>query len=277
MDPVPRFRRMLLLLASLAVLAGCRSTDRIETELRDRECELRQLREEMQRLEGYNQSLQRELHDQRTGLNSTSNARPLPPEVSSQIYTLKTVTLARQTGGYDADGLSGDESLQVVLEPKDVDGHTVKAPGTLTVTALEVSEQGLKRQIDTWQVSAEDLRRAWRSGLFSTGYFLLLPWKVPPSTEKLRVVAQFTLADGRLFEADRDVTVRLMPPDLRKPAPGETPEASPPETAPPPRKGEPPMGDGPRLENTTAAYRSANGGTGLSNAVQMLRPLPLKR
>jgi hypothetical protein len=266
---------MLLLLGGLALLAGCHSTDRIETELRDRECELRQLREEMQRLEGYNQALQRELHDQRTSLSSHS---PLPPpETSSLIYTLKTVMLARQTGGYDSDGIAGDESLQVVLEPKDVDGHTVKAPGTLTVTALEVSEQGLKKPIDTWQVTAEDLRRAWRSGLFSTGYFLLLPWKVYPGTEKMRIVAQFTLADGRLFEADRDVTVRLVAPDLRKSNPPETPEP-PTETAPPPRKSDLPMGDTPSLDGATStSYRPTTGSRGLSNAVQMLRPVPLRR
>src|SRR5262249_52096168 len=46
----------------------------------------------------------------------------------------------------------------------------------------------------------------------------LLPWKAWPCTEKLRVVATLQLADGRTFEADRDVTVRLAPPNQR-PAP----------------------------------------------------------
>ena len=69
--------------------------------------------------------------------------------------------------------------------------------------------------------------RSWRSGLFSTGYNLVLPWKCWPSTEKVRVIATLVLGDGRAFEAERDVTVHVAPPEYRKPILTPTPVSPP--------------------------------------------------
>src|SRR5262249_32012155 len=139
------------------------------------------------------------------------------------------------------------EALQVVLEPRDPDGQAIKAPGRLTVTALQVSPEGLKIPLSTWEIAPDQLRRTWRNGLLSTGYYVVLPWKSWPTNPKLRVVAQFTLADGRIFEADKDVAIRL-PPTLRAPTnpgsqmhsmrPADHPfqNSAEPELAPPPRE-----------------------------------------
>src|SRR5207302_8908304 len=132
------------------------------------------------------------------------------------------------TGGVDEDGCPGDEALEVVVEPRDADGHTIKAPGSVHVEALEISPEGLKVPLSSWDLTPEQVRHTWRSGLLSTGYFIVLPWKNWPSSEKLRVVAQFTLADGRLFEADKDITVRLSPLTRRKTAPLLNPVDGPP-------------------------------------------------
>ena len=40
---------------------------------------------------------------------------------------------------------------------------------------------------------------------------MTLYWQVPPRVESLRVVARFTTPDGRAFEADKDIKVRLLP------------------------------------------------------------------
>jgi hypothetical protein len=256
-------RATLLLTAGLLVAAvGCHhDTGHLESELRAREQEVRELREEMAKLEAYNLALQRD----RSVQPDLTAAKPLPPEAAAQLTFVRNITLARQTGGYDGDGQPGDEALQVVVEPRDADNHTVKAPGTVIVTALEVTSEGIKKPLCTWQVSAEELRRSWKSGLLSTGYFLMLPWKTWPTVEKLRVVVQFTLADGRPFEADRDVTVKLAPASLRRSVPSE------PETAPEPRKVEPP---GPPMPSSTVL--PASNRTGLSNAIQVLKPIPLR-
>ena len=69
---------------------------------------------------------------------------------------------------------------------------------------------------------AEKLRPTWRSGFISTGYFVAVPWQTYPSNEKVRVAVRLTTLDGRAFEADKDVTVkvcqtpRVGPPAIRR-------------------------------------------------------------
>jgi hypothetical protein len=222
----------------LLPLAGCKSCDLVEAELRTKERQVRELKDDLYRTELYNEALQNELRDLR---HHTATA--LSPEQASQTYTLKEVVLGRGTGGYDDDGKPGDEALQVVLEPRDPDGHAIKAPGSLHVEAVQINSQGLKMPLSFWEITPEQLRRTWRSGLLSTGYHLVLPWKVWPSEPKLRITARFTLADGRVFEADKDITVRLAPEALRKSGPVVGPEVLPlePDVLPAPRETPPRM------------------------------------
>src|SRR5262249_28673846 len=125
----------MLPLACIVFLAGgCRQNrDLTEAELRSKERDLYTLRDELSRSEAFNEALRREVVSLRGG--STAN---LGPGAAGQSYAVTTVTLGRQTGGYDADDIPGDEALQVLLEPKDPDGHTIKAPGTVEVQAFEI-------------------------------------------------------------------------------------------------------------------------------------------
>jgi hypothetical protein len=226
--------------AALAALTGgCHSCDRVESELRARENDVRELREELHRCEAYNQSLQLELKTIR------GDAPVIEPDHPVAVYPLRSLTLGRQTGGRENDHGPGDDALQVVLEPRDADNQTIKVPASALITLLEVSSSGQKKPLSTWEIPPDQLSRSWRAGLLSTGYFLVLPWKEWPTTEKVRVVAALRVSDGRLFEADRDVTVRLPPPAQRRPAP-EPPAPLPPpspQPLPPPR----PVEEGPVL------------------------------
>jgi hypothetical protein len=257
------------------LLAGCRhNSDLVEAELRTKESELREARGDLLRSESFNEALQRELH-----AAQSNSAAKIPPELSSQIYTLKEIALGRQTGGYDDDDCPGDEALQVVLEPRDTDGHTIKAPGMLRVEALEITSEGLKIPLSAWDVPPDQLRKTWRNGLLATGYYVVLAWKNWPANEKLRVIARFTLADGRLFEADKDVTIRLTPAAKRKPANVPSLEVVPvePETPLPlPQKSPVPIGETgtPTGQvNPAAAWHSP----GLSRAVELLPPASAAR
>ena len=165
-------------------------------------------REELERCHAINEGLQMELQ----AAHADPSANPGDPNCpAAPAYTIRSLTLGRQTGGRDGDASGGDEALQVVVEPLDADNQAVKVPGTLFIQALEITPAGLKQPLSTWQISDDELRRSWRAGLLSTGYVLVLPWKVWPTNDKLRVVVQFHTADGRLFEADKDVTIRVVP------------------------------------------------------------------
>jgi hypothetical protein len=186
----------------------------VEAELRTRDRQMREMKEELNRAACTNEALVRELQAVRHGGGAI-----VTPELASQTYTLKQINLGRGTGGYDDDHCPGDEGLQVVLEPKDCDGHTIKTPGALHVEALEINAEGLKAPVSAWDVPPQQLRRTWRSGFISTGYFVVLPWQNWPSSEKMRVTARFLLADGRMFEAEKDITIRLTPVAYRKTLP----------------------------------------------------------
>lgn len=197
--------RVWLLCCCLAVLAaGCRRNDLVENELRARDAQLREAAEELNRTESHNDALRREVAALRSGTAPS-------PEVAANIYGLKRIVLGRATTGVDNDNAPGDEALQVWLEPKDGDDHSIKAPGALQVCVLEIAPQGQKVPLSCWDVGPDKLRDSWKQGLLTVGYQVILPWKVPPRSENIRVAARLTLPDGRAFEADRDIKVRLLP------------------------------------------------------------------
>jgi hypothetical protein len=239
--------------ALVAPLSGCRSCDQVERALRVTENHLRETREELDRQIAINRGLQGELE----ALHAPPpppGAPILPAEHPLPVYPVKSVVLGRQTGGVEGGSGVADQALQVIVEPRDADDQAIKVPGSLLVQVLEVNPEGLKRPLSAWEVPPDQLSRTWRSGLLSTGYALTFPWKVWPSAEKLRVVVQMRLNDGRVFEADRDVTIRLAAPAHRRlmrpaePPPEQLAPPPPPpkeETLPPPRPA-----DGPKLDTS---------------------------
>jgi hypothetical protein len=220
-------------LTLLVAVGGCRSCDRVESELRARENDVRELREELDRCGVYNQTLQQEVRSLRGQLGVPPDG---PPPAA---YPVQTLVLGRQTGGRSNDVCPGDDALQVQVEPRDPEGQAIKAPGQLLINVQEITAEGIKRPLSSWLIPPDQLRHSWKNGLLTTGYVLNLPWKVWPSTEKLRVTAHFQLMDGRVFEADRDVAVRLTPVKQR---PTVTPNTTP--TPTPASPTEPQPGDG---------------------------------
>src|SRR5437870_3140659 len=127
----------LFVLCGLLVGCGWRNRELLENELRAKEIQYNELRDEHERTEHYNRSLEREV-------NSLHQGEKILPEQAAQTFGLKRITLGRMTAGVDTDNKAGDDALQVVVEPRDGADHLVKAPGTLHVLALQVDSQGIK-------------------------------------------------------------------------------------------------------------------------------------
>lgn len=266
-----------------SLMLGCHSSHRLEQELRHKDLELDELRGELHKTEAFNHALGRQLQEvhQVQPCVPPGPCAKVPSDIGYLTAGVKEIVLGRQTGGYDDDRIPGDEALQVVVEPRDSDGSAIKAPGTLRIAAFQITSQGLKQPLSAWELAPEDLRRTWKSGLLNTGYYVIVPWKVWPSTEKLRVVAQLILIDGRIFEADKDVTIRLPPEACRKPLP--PPAETVPELAPVPRPDLMPRpADGPELKQSSryskpiAESGRVSASQRLSDAVQVLKPVPMK-
>jgi len=199
-----RFLRAIAL-GGVALLAGCRSNgkyDGIEAELRTRN---RELAEAQQALEQARQ-LNRAYEQSRGAIPGVAPAPPYYPAGGG--CSLREISLGRGTGGVDDDATPGDEYLMAVIVPTDDDKSPVKAPGQATIAAWEYGPDGVKKLIGTWELTPEQLRSTWKSGLIATGYFVPLQWQQCPTHQKVRVAVRLTTMDGKQFEADRDVTVR---------------------------------------------------------------------
>jgi hypothetical protein len=192
------------------LVIGCRSnTNKLESELRTRDQLYRDALEEQRRMEANNIALRHELDAVRQG-------GPVGPTGPASGFGVKRIALGRGTGGLDLDSTPGDELLQVVVEPRDGEDHAFKAPGTLHIFALEVTQQGIKNPLCLWEIPPDKLHASWKSGLLSTGYTLTMPWKALPIYENVRIVVRFVTPDQRSFEADRDIKVRVVPGALQK-------------------------------------------------------------
>jgi len=222
---VRRFAASFVLFTSFV---GCKANtkyDGIEAELRTRNRELADAQKALDRSRELNRA-----YEQSRGTIPGA----VPVAQSSVGCSVQEIALARGTGGVDDDGIPGDEYLMVVMVPTDEDLSAVKAPGRVAVAAWEYGPDGLKRLIGTWDISPERLKSTWKSGLLATGYFLPLQWQQFPTTTKVRVAARLMTLDGRVFEADRDISVRPMAPQSTT-VPGRQPlfPGSPPPGVPP--------------------------------------------
>ncbi len=247
---------MVAVAGSLAGL-GCRQIkdlggknekqDLLEAELRTREREILELRAENQQLKQLTDVYVRGGHTPGgVMVHGPTVTHPAIPTVvtssANDTAVIRSVMLATGTGGRDDDGLPGDELLQVVIAPKDADGTDVKVPGRAVVTAFDTLPEGQKVPIGRWEVTPEQLRKSWKSGLLGSGYFLPLQWDLPPTSGRVRVAVTFTTTDGRSFENDRDVNVKPLPGIGPKVVPIPTPTPTPtPTVVVPDRSPAPPL------------------------------------
>lgn len=196
--------RLVPLLVLVLLAGGCRAItrnpyDKIEAELRTRERELAEARAELRDSKLLNEAYGR-----------TPRGLPCNDPGTAPFLPIKEIVLGSGTGGVDNDNLPGDESLQVVIVPRDGDNSAVKVPANVTVLAFDVAKNGTKTAIGRWDVAPERLGKTWKGGLFATGYYLALQWDRPPSYDRVKLVVQLQTLDGRTFEAEREVSVRVL-------------------------------------------------------------------
>src|SRR3989442_7034784 len=94
--------RLTLVVFLLGSLAGCRSNELLESELRTREIQYREMLDDMNRLEHHNDALQREIHSLRQKSKTT-------PEQTAQTLPLSRIVLGRMTGGTSSKHPVGDD------------------------------------------------------------------------------------------------------------------------------------------------------------------------
>lgn len=208
----------LFVLALVCALPGCLTANRnqelLESELRAKDRQIEELRGEVAMKDADVRALEVDL----TRLERERCAKAAGGS-SQGSYAIKEVTLGRLTGGTRKEPTAtADDVLQVLVEPRDFDNQAVKAAGSIHVAVFEVQDNGLKTPLSTWDLTPREVRKLWDTPVFGgPAYRLELPWKSQPTTEKLRVVVRFTSVDGQMFEADKDIMIRL-PEGRRRPS-----------------------------------------------------------
>ena len=191
----------------LCAAAGCRAPDaaniavrKENQELRDRIATLEKAREAdaatIQSLEG-----------------RIPTVPTLPKERLDRLFTVHGLELGRLTGGLNSDSNKpGDEGIKVYAVPTDQDGQPLKAAGTFTIEAFDLSNTQ-SPLVGKWTIDAEAAKKAWNGSALSYRYVLEAPWQNgPPAKPELTVKVTFTdELTGRQFSGQRVVNVSLPP------------------------------------------------------------------
>jgi hypothetical protein len=196
-------------LVTVLAVSGCAArgnVDLLEAELRGQEDRLIELQSQLQSTRNELAATERETDSLRNQL-AARGEKTFAPEQADAVFSAVGLRFRNLlTGTLDRDGKPGDDAVNVVIEPHDADGRTVKLPGAIRFDLVETD--GL-RPVGHWEFTAEETRERWRNGLVGEGFVFRLDWQAPPQNDRVLLQAEFTTADGRRFTATRELTVEL--------------------------------------------------------------------
>jgi hypothetical protein len=132
----------------------------------------------------------------------------LPQDRLDKLFTTHDLKLGKLTGGADLDpSKPGQEGLKVHATPIDQSGDPLKAAGSFTVEAVDVSG-AQPALVGKWTFDAGAAGQAWTSVLNRYEYVLTCPWQAPPAGSSLHLSVTFVdeLTQGS-FTKTIDVTV----------------------------------------------------------------------
>ncbi len=174
-----------------------------------------QLRKENQRLEKKIDSLRLQndasLARIATLESQTTPIATLPHSRLQQLFTVHSIEIGRQTGGYKTDpDLPAHQALRIYLTPYDETGEAIKATGQLVVEAYDLA-MPLDNRIGRWVFEPLHLKEAWRSLGPLHAFVLNAPWQTIPRHPDITLKVSFRdELTGRTFSAVKDI--RLIPP-----------------------------------------------------------------
>lgn len=208
-------RTWLPLLIALTV-CGCggrRNVDVLEGRLRHQEALLADLESKLESNEAELHVSQKTVETLRSQLAGRGEETILP-EQASVLYGATGIRFNQLlTGGHDIDGQPGDELLNAVLIPHDVDGELVKLPGTIQLDVSDLTKPRGQQLIGSWEFSTKESRAFWHRGFISSGYIFRLPWQQVPETPELLLHARLITPDGRQF--DKSQIIHITPPSMQ--------------------------------------------------------------
>lgn len=111
------------------------------------------------------------------------------------------------TGGFNRDGLPGDEGLSVLLLPADSTGDLVKLVGSVELELFDLAQPSGQQRLGHWQFAPDEVREHWHRGFLSAGYLFRVDWQQIPAATDLTLHARMSIPDGRNFDATTQIKV----------------------------------------------------------------------
>jgi hypothetical protein len=114
---------------------------------------------------------------------------------------------ARQTRGFDSDGLPGDEGVAIRLLPR-LDQRDVGRLGELTVSVIDPDQPQSSQRLGLWKYSSEEVASLVRQDGNGLVVDARLPWQRGPARhENLLLFVRLRTSDGRTIERSASFTV----------------------------------------------------------------------
>jgi len=148
----------------------------------------------------------RRLDGQVTALTRMGTNRPV------DLFAPVKIEILSRSGGWDYDGLPGDDGVRVYFRPIDAEGHTVKVPGTITIRLQDNGDLANARNLGVSVFNSPDALRGMWYGRFGTNHYTadchFLPGTRPGPTGKVLIIAEFRdFLTGRVLSATAEVEV----------------------------------------------------------------------
>jgi hypothetical protein len=134
-----------------------------------------------------------------------------PPSLPSDL-NVASIGLHRNTGGWNNDGMPGDEGVFVLLEPRNQHGQVVPTIGAVSLVLIDPAIDGEGGRYARWDFTAQDSAALYRPAAAGSnaGLHFELAWPdVPPAHERMKLFVRFTTEDGRRLQAERDIKLQL--------------------------------------------------------------------
>ena len=131
------------------------------------------------------------------------------PSDRKYAFTVESLEIASRSGGMDTDKKPGHDVVVVFLEPKDRDGATIKAAGTIRVKLFDLAADEGHRLLAEKTITPSQCSDAFSDSLLAYHYRIDLPLKSPAHTE-LTIQAEFVdVLTGKPHRAQK--AIRVLP------------------------------------------------------------------
>lgn len=197
-------------------LSGCRLTssadhlEELESHIRSQDSTIRSLEQNLTDAQSELESLRRQRSEMIAASRQSSEISSTPAFRSASITRLDINRLL--SGGLDRDGVPGDETITILVTPKNSSGEAVRTDGRLEIELLDFTRPAEEQRIAHWQWTEEETAEAWYAGVFGDGFRLTAPMPQLPMTGQVTVHARFFTVDNQQFDVVSPLLLRTTVP-----------------------------------------------------------------